>query len=148
MESKKHIMAADDTKDRDIDAFAKEEESLRESNSEQDSEMGLLNGSLRFRSRKYFFICNDGQELRRSPKHKCAAWTTWVISLNILVFYGLILFLLSLLSTQSCMRHLSDQDKWKVASYYGEFYLDIAMSDIKQRESRLTLNLSATARVI
>ncbi|KAE8143841.1 hypothetical protein BDV38DRAFT_266966 [Aspergillus pseudotamarii] len=88
------------------------ERSFCKGDSERDSERGLLTDSLPAKSGNCWSC--PGPERKRLP------WLSlWMICLNILIFCGSILFLLSPFSSRACLSHLSDQDKWKATSYYA-----------------------------
>ncbi|PLB38961.1 oxidase ustYa family protein [Aspergillus candidus] len=91
-----------------------EEESYQESSSpsDRDSEKGLLTGSLPQESDR---CCpRAGRWSLRS-----SAWTIWITCFNVMVLCGSVLFLMSPLSSQACLQHLSTQDKWKATSAYA-----------------------------
>ena len=94
--------------------------------SDRDSEKGLLTGSLRQESRAGRWSL------------KTSAWTIWITCFNVVVLCGSVLFLMSPLSSQACLQHLSTQDKWKATSAYGELGFDPWQTSLSERKKSRT----------
>ncbi|KAJ9349439.1 hypothetical protein DTO282F9_825 [Paecilomyces variotii] len=50
------------------------------------------------------------------------SWGHWLTILNISVWLVTILFIFSPFASRACLRHLSDQEKWKAVSYYAPVF--------------------------
>ncbi|KAB8077224.1 hypothetical protein BDV29DRAFT_199194 [Aspergillus leporis] len=63
-------------------------------------------------------------DLRESPRRwpRLRAPIVWLTVVNIVIFLASIFFLISPLSSQICLNHLSDQDKWRSTSNYAPLF--------------------------
>ena len=56
------------------------------------------------------------------------SWALWLTVLNISVWLVTVFVIFSPFASHTCVRHLSDQEKWKAVSYYGkttEYYMSM-----------------------